>query len=64
MATVSTIHLSVDLLDCAFVDSLDPRFLYRDSPYEIALTVLNGEAGPGRRRSMSWMWRRPMTTPW
>jgi hypothetical protein len=45
MATVSTIRLSVDLLDCAFVDSLDPRFLYRDSPYEIALTVLNGEAG-------------------
>jgi hypothetical protein len=27
------------------VDSLDSRFLYRDSPYEIALTVLNGEAG-------------------
>jgi hypothetical protein len=45
MATVSTIRLSVDLLDCAFVDSLDPRFLYRDSPYEIALTVKNGEAG-------------------
>jgi hypothetical protein len=45
MATVSTIRLTVDLLDCAFVDSLDPRFLYRDSPYEIALTVLNGEAG-------------------
>jgi hypothetical protein len=45
MATVSTIRLSVDLLDCAFVDSLDSRFLYRDSPYEIALTVLNGEAG-------------------
>jgi hypothetical protein len=45
MATVSTIRLSVDLLDCAFVDSLDPRFLYRDSPYQIALTVLNGEAG-------------------
>jgi hypothetical protein len=45
MATVSTIRLSVDLLDCAFVDSLDPRFLYRDSPYQIALTVKNGEAG-------------------
>jgi hypothetical protein len=45
MATVSTIRLTVDLLDCAFVDSLDPRFLYRDSPYQIALTVLNGEAG-------------------
>jgi hypothetical protein len=45
MATVSTIRLTVDLLDCAFVDSLDPRFLYRDSPYSIALTVLNGEAG-------------------
>jgi hypothetical protein len=44
MPTVSTVRLTVNLSDGDFVDQITKRWLYRATPYAIALQVMDGNA--------------------